>query len=312
MGLFLSVHVGPAGRTHQNTLCSILTFTHIEFKTTGKWMQGEPVECYIKAGGWREGRGGGGGGEMDLHFKTTWWRPLWTDPSLSLFLSVSLSASLSHAPFLSRSDRFIKRQGSKRVPSSLLSSSLAFSSSSSTDSISSLVSPSLSPRPVARACILEPAEKNERNRGWGRRWGGGGDRRRRGWISFFFFFPSLWPALKDSFPLSLSLSLSHTHTLVTFSPFPHMKLSFSIIFSTVCTFSKLFFFWGGVCRGIKTVCHREWRVCAYSGECYLSICLHWCTALHSKPMACQRKHPNADRWGYFSIAIFLQWCFPSL
>lgn len=125
-------------------------------------MQGEPAECYIKAGGWREG--GGGGGEMDLHFKTTWWRPLRTDPSLSLFLSVSLSASLSHAPFLSRSDRFIKRQGSKRVPSSLLSSSLAFSSSSSTDSISSLVSPSLSARPVARACILEPAEKNERNR----------------------------------------------------------------------------------------------------------------------------------------------------
>lgn len=149
---------------------------------------------------------------MDLHFKTTWWRPLRTDPSLSLFLSVSLSASLSHAPFLSRSDRFIKRQGSKRVPSSLLSSSLAFSSSSSTDSISSLVSPSLSARPVARACILEPAEKNERNRRMRKEM----RRRRRQQeerMSIFFFPPSLWPALKDSFPLSLS------HTLVTFFPF---------------------------------------------------------------------------------------------
>lgn len=203
---------------------------------------------------------------MDLHFKTTWWRPLRTDPSLSLFLSVSLSASLSHAPFLSRSDRFIKRQGSKRVPSSLLSSSLAFSSSSSTDSISSLVSPSLSARPVARACILEPAEKNERNRRMRKEM----RRRRRQQeerMSIFFFSPSLWPALKDSFPLSLS----HTHLSLSFLFF------FYHLFNRVCTFSKL---QGGIflfiffCRGIKTVCHHEWRARAYSGECYLSICLH--------------------------------------
>lgn len=164
---------------------------------------------------------------MDLHFKTTWWRPLRTDPSLSLFLSVSLSASLSHAPFLSRSDRFIKRQGSKRVPSSLLSSSLAFSSSSSTDSISSLVSPSLSARPVARACILEPAEKNERNRRMRKEM----RRRRRQQeerMSIFFFFPIPVACFKRFFP---TLSLTHTCHFLSFST--HEVVFFYHLFKSV-------------------------------------------------------------------------------
>lgn len=76
--------------------------------------------------------------------------------------------------------------------------------------------PSFLPRsplvPWPEPAFLSPRRKMREIGGWGRRWGGGGDSRRRGWASFFFS-PSLWPALKDSFPLSLS------HTLVTFFPF---------------------------------------------------------------------------------------------
>lgn len=128
------VHVYPPGKTHQNPLSSTLTFIHMKFKTTGKWMQGEPVECYKQEDGEKE---------VEEKWICTSNHLVKTSAdgsiSRSLLLSVSPSISLSRALFLSRSDRFIKRRGSERVPSSLLSSSLAFSSSSWTVSISSLL-----------------------------------------------------------------------------------------------------------------------------------------------------------------------------
>lgn len=117
-----------------NILFTILTFTGNKFKTTGKRVQGESTECYIKEDGEKaeeEEEEEKWISTSNHLVKTS------TDGSISPSLLLSVSLSLSHALFLSRSDRFIKRQGSKRVPSSLLSSSLAFSSSSSTDSISS-------------------------------------------------------------------------------------------------------------------------------------------------------------------------------
>lgn len=205
---FWSVLVCPPGKTHQNTLSSILTFIHMKFKTTGKWMQGESMECYIK-----EEEDGEKEEEEEEKWICTSNHLVKTsaDGSISGSLSsLHLSISLTRALFLSRSDRFIKRQGSKRVPSSHLSSPLAFSSSSTTDSISSLVLPCSLLIPWPEPIFSSPLRENKRNRGWGRRWGGGD---RSGEDECVFFFSSLWPALKDSLPLT------HTKTCLFLSHF---------------------------------------------------------------------------------------------
>lgn len=189
--------------------------------------------------------------------ETTWWGPLWTDPSLSRFLSLSLSLSFSLARFLSCSDRFIKRQGSKRVPSSLLSSSPSFSSSS-TDSLSSLLlSCSLLfpwPKPIFWAL-----RENKRNVGWGRWWV------REGWDRSggdkFLFSVSVacfkYSLLLAQLQTCHFLSLFHTKSCLLLSSFEQ-----SVYFHQTSEFI--------FCRKIKTLCHYQW---VYPDKCYFSIYL---------------------------------------
>lgn len=158
----------PPGKTHQNTLSS--TFIHAKFKTTGKWMQGEPTECYIKQeDGEKERRRNGSA------LQTTWWRPLRTDPSLALssYLSLPLSLSLMLSFCLALTDLLRGRdQNESPAPSSPLPllSPLLHQLSASPPSFSLTLSLSHSPSLYSWAL----GEK-KRSRGWGRRWGGGGD-----------------------------------------------------------------------------------------------------------------------------------------
>ena len=116
----------------------------------------------------------------------------------------------------------------------------------------------LPPCPMAQAYILEPSEKM-REIGDDE----GDEEEEIGWISFF---PSLWPALKDSLPLSLS----HIRTNLSLSSLSH---AWSCLFLSSLEQSVYFQQTSGgiLCRKIRTVCHHQWQAQAYTGKCYLFI-----------------------------------------